>query len=134
MALMTFFTPPIQFPNTSYSNQPATSTNAQTQQIGDLSVSLQLLPGHSNVANTVVLLINDSEGKPVINAQVRLTINMQVMDMGTGSAVINGGNPVYVTTFAKNAAFNMAGVWVINVEIQQPGQSAVQGTFQVTLS
>jgi methionine-rich copper-binding protein CopC/putative copper export protein len=137
MALMTFFTPPIHFPDIVYNNQPAASANptgTQTQQIGDLSVSLQVLPGYSNTANTVVLLINDSKGQPITNAQVRLTTNMQVMDMGTGHAVINGGNPVYATTFAKNAAFNMAGVWVITVEIQQPGQSAVQGTFQVTLS
>jgi methionine-rich copper-binding protein CopC/putative copper export protein len=137
MALMTFFTPPIHFPDVTYSSQAvnlASTTNAQTKQIDDLSVSLQLLPGRSNQANTVVLLINDSNGKPVTNAQVHLTTNMQAMDMGIGSAAMNGGNPVYITTFAKNASFNMVGVWIINVEIQRPKHNTGQGTFQVTLS
>jgi methionine-rich copper-binding protein CopC/putative copper export protein len=144
MALMTFFSPPIHFPAISYSNPStgsASTANAQTRQIGNLSVSLQLLPGRTGEANTVILLINDSNGKPVTDAQVRLAINMRMMDMGTKSALISGaspgttdGNPVYITTFDKDATFNMAGLWVITVEIQQPNQNAVQGTFQVMLS
>ncbi len=136
MALMTFFTPPIHFPAVTYSNQltgPASTTNVQTKKIGDFSVSVQLLPGRSDVANTIILLINDSNGRPVTDAQVRLTTNMQVMDMGTESALIDGGNPVYIATFDKGATFNMAGPWIITVEIQQPNQNAVQGTFQVML-
>jgi methionine-rich copper-binding protein CopC/putative copper export protein len=140
IALMTFFTPPIHFPAITYSDQltgPASTTNAQTQQIGDLSVSLQLLPGQSEKANTVILLINDNTGKAVTNAQVRLTTNMQAMDMGTRSALIPGAtsnDPVYTTTFDKGATFNMVGIWIITVEIQQPDQNPVQGTFQVMIS
>lgn len=142
MALMAFFTPPIHFPAISYSN-PSTGSvataNAQTEQMGNLSVSLQVLPGRSGQANTVILLINDSNGKPVTDAQVRLTINMQVMDMGTKNVVIPGTSPgttgdqVYMATFDKGTTFNMAGLWVIAVQIQQPDQSAVQGTFQVMI-
>jgi putative copper export protein/methionine-rich copper-binding protein CopC len=137
MALMTFFTPPIHFPAVTYSNQPtgpASTTNAQTGKIGDLSVSVQLLPGRSDEANAVILLINDSNGRPVTDAQVHLTTNMQVMDMGTQSVLIDGGNPVYLATFDKGTTFNMAGLWVITVEIQQPNQNVVQGTFQVMIS
>jgi putative copper export protein/methionine-rich copper-binding protein CopC len=137
MALMTFFTPPIHFPAVTYSNQPtrsADTTNTQTKKIGDLSVSVQVLPGHSEKANTVILLINDSNGEAVTDAQVRLTTNMQAMDMGTQSALIDGGNPVYTATFDKGVTFNMAGLWVISVEIERPDQNAVQGTFQVMLS
>jgi hypothetical protein len=140
IALMTFFTPPIHFPAISYSNQstgPASTTNAQTQQIGDLSVSLQLLPGQSEKANTVILLVNDKTGKPVTNAQVRLTMNMQAMDMGTRSALIpatTSENSAYTITFDKGTTFNMTGLWIITVEIQQPNQNPVQGTFQVMVS
>jgi methionine-rich copper-binding protein CopC/putative copper export protein len=144
MALMTFFSPPIHFPAISYSNPStgsATTANAQTRQIGNLSVSLQLLPGRINEANTVILLINDSNGKPVTDAKVRLSINMQLMDMGTRNALIPGaspgstdGNPVYIMTFDKGTTFSMTGLWVIAVEIQQPDHDAVQGTFQVMLS
>lgn len=143
MALMAFFTPPIHFPAISYSN-PSTgavaTAHAQTEQMGNLSVSLQLLPGRSDQANTIILLINDSNGKPVTDAQVHLTINMQIMDMGTKNVVIPGTSPgttgdqVYMATFDKNTTFSMAGLWIIAVEIQQPDQSVVQGTFQVMIS
>src|SRR5436853_5969464 len=134
---MVFFSPPIQFPAISYTNQSTESsstTNTQTKPIGNLSVSLQLLPGRSNDANTVILLINDSNGKTVTDARVHLTVNMQMMDMGTKDGLITGGNPVYITTFDKGATFSMTGLWVITVEIQQPNQNAVQGTFQAMLS
>ena len=135
-ALMAFFTPPIHFPAITYNNQSTGSdgtANAQTKQIGDLSVSLQLLPRHSNQTNTILLVINDSTGKPVTDAQIHLSTNMQAMDMGTGQALITGGNPVYITTFDKNATFNMAGLWVINLNIQRPNQNPLQGTFQVMI-
>jgi putative copper export protein/methionine-rich copper-binding protein CopC len=151
VALMTFFTPPIHFPAVTSSNQSAESyptTNAQTKQIGDLSVSLFLSPGRSDQTNTVVLLINDRNGKPVTDAQVRLTMNMQVMDMGTKNVLIPGASPgttgnglgttssspAYVATFDKGDTFSMAGLWVIAVEIQRPNQDAVKGTFEVMLS
>jgi hypothetical protein len=134
MALMTFFTPPIHFPPITYSNQSTGSPNTQTRQIGDLSVSLQLLPGRIDESNTIILQINDPSGKPVTDAQVRLAVNMQVMDMGTQDVFIPSGNPVYITTFEKNATFNMAGAWVITVTIERSNQNAAQGTFQVMVS
>jgi methionine-rich copper-binding protein CopC len=136
-ALMSFYAPPIVFPNVTYTNQSDISANAvntQTKQIGPFSVTLELLPGHIDHPNTVIMLINDSHGKPVTDAQIQLAVNMQIMDMGTSHALITGGNPVYATTFDPRQAFNMAGPWVINVEIQRPNQQAAHDTFQVMLS
>jgi len=136
-ALMSFFAPPIVFPDVTYTNQPVSPTNTvntQTKQIGPFSVTLDLLPGHIGQSNTLILLINDRNGKPVTDAQVQLTANMQIMDMGTGHALITGGNPVYATTFDQHQAFSMGGSWNIRVEIQRPNQQAVQDTFDIMLS
>jgi putative copper export protein len=136
-ALMSFFAPPIVFPDRTYTNQldiPTNAVSTQTKQIGPFSVILELLPGRITQSNTVIILIKDSNGQAVTDAQVRLTTEMQAMDMGTSHAVITGGNPVYATTFDLHLAFNMSGFWTINVEIQRPNQQAVQGTFEVMLS
>jgi methionine-rich copper-binding protein CopC len=136
-ALMSFFAPPIVFPDVTYANQlesPTNAMNTQTKQIGPLSVTLELSPGHINQSNTVIMLIKDKKGKPVTDAQVQLTINMQIMDMGTAHALITGSNSVYATTFDPHQAFTMAGPWSIKVEIQLPNQQAVQDTFEVMLS
>ena len=136
-ALMSFFAPPIVFPDVTYTNQPVSPTNTvntQTKQIGPFSVTLDLLPGHIGQSNTLILLINDRNGKPVTDAQVQLTTNMQIMDMGTGHALITGSNPVYATTFDQHQAFSMGGSWAISVEIQRPNQQAVQDTFDIMLS
>lgn len=139
-ALMAFFAPPIVFPNIDYATAANTSTappagiNAQTEQVGNLSVTLQVSPGRSGYANTVILTINDSNGNPVTNAQVQLSTNMVIMDMGTAHTTIAGGNPTYIATFNKNAAFSMAGLWDITVKIQLPHQTPVQTIFQVMLN
>ncbi|GER87210.1 hypothetical protein KDW_13720 [Dictyobacter vulcani] len=137
-ALQQFFAPPIEFPNVKYDRQPITQQNrpvtSQTRQIGDLSVNLQLLPGRVGYAHTVIILINDNKGRPVTNAQVNLTVNMQLMDMGEGQASVQGGNPVYIATFDKHAAFSMAGLWDIKVEIQRPNQKTLTETFKITLT
>ncbi len=139
-ALMAFFAPPIVFPNIDYATAanssvaPPPGINAQTEQVGDLSVTLQVSPGRSGYANTVILTINDSAGNPVTDAQVQLSTNMVIMDMGNAHATINGGNPTYIATFNKNAAFSMDGLWDITVRIQRPGQAAMQTIFQVTLN
>lgn len=136
-ALMSFFAPPIVFPDVTYTNQlesPTNAVNTQTKQIGPLSVTLELLPGHIDQFNTVIILIKDKHGKPVTDAQVQLSTNMQIMDMGTQHAQITGGHPVYATTFDPHHAFTMAGPWIITVEIQLPNQPSVQDTFEVMLS
>lgn len=135
-ALKSFFAPPIDFPNIKYNNQAPRNTtiNAQTRQIGDLTVTLQVLPGRIGYEHTVIVLITDNKGKPVSNAQVNLVANMQLMNMGEGRASIQQGNPVYIATFDKRAAFNMAGLWNIKVEIQRPGQKMLTDTFKITLT
>jgi len=140
-SLMAFYAPPIVFPAVNYTtaastNQPSpptTSINAQTQRVGNLTVTLQVLPGRVDYANTVIVTINDSSGNPVTDAQVQLRTNMELMDMGTAQATVKGGNPTYIALFNKDAAFSMFGVWDIAVRIQRPNQAPVQTIFKVTL-
>lgn len=139
-AFMAFFAPPILFPTIDYATAANTSAapppgiNAQTEQVGNLSVTLQVSPGRTGYANTVILTINDSAGNPVTDAQVQLTTNMVIMNMGTAHVTLAGSNPTYIATFSKGQAFSMSGLWDITVNIQLPHQSPVQSIFQVTLS
>ena len=139
-ALMTFFAPPIVFPNINYAQSQAapstntTSTPAQTAQVGNLSVTLQVLPGRVNYANEVLVTLNDTAGNAVTNATIQISINMEIMDMGTAHTTLKGGSPVYTATFPKDATFSMAGVWDIQLTIQRPHQSALQTIFSVTLA
>lgn len=137
IAFMSFYAPAIVFPNITYSNPslPANSTeNIQTKQVGNLSLSLQLLPGRVDAANTLVVIINDLNDKSVTDAQVRFTINMETMDMGTTSIMTKGGNPLYVASLRKGKGFSMAGLWDIGVVVQRPGQPPVKTNFQVMVS
>ncbi len=136
-ALEAFYAPPINYPNIKYSNAPASqngSINLQTRLIGDLNVTFQILPGHTGYNHAVILTINDSKGLPVTNAQVQLTTDMVLMDMGEQHVTMQGGNPYYSATFDKRAAFNMPGLWNIDVTIQRPGQKEVKGSFKITLT
>jgi methionine-rich copper-binding protein CopC/putative copper export protein len=141
-SLMAFYAPPIVFPavtstttaSTNRPSPPTTPINAQTQRVGNFTVTLQVLPGRVDYANTVIITINDSSGNPVTDAQVQLSTNMELMDMGTARAAVKGGNPTYIATFNKDAAFSMFGVWDIAVRIQRPNQAPVQALFKVTLT
>jgi methionine-rich copper-binding protein CopC/putative copper export protein len=146
-ALMAFYAPPIVFPANSYAISTCSGTprgcqaspstaaiNAQMQKAGNLAVTLVVLPGRVDYANTVVVTINDSQGNPVTDAQVQLSTNMELMDMGTAHATVKGGNPTYIATFNKDAAFSMSGAWDITVRIQRPNQVVVQTIFKVTLA
>ncbi len=141
VALMNFFAPPVVFPNVNYAtliNQAnANSTPAsqtQTQTAGGLTITLAVSPAHVNTPNTVTLTLKDAQSKAVSNATVKLTLNMQIMNMGTANATINAGNPTYTATFSATQTFTMAGLWLIHVEIDRPGQPAVNATFQVLAS
>lgn len=136
-ALMTFFAPPIVFPNVNYTQSPAStagSSNAQTKTVGNLSVTLQVTPARVAETNTVTVTLRDSTGKQVTDAQVQLSTNMQIMDMGVTQKTVKGGNPAYVAIFASGEGFSMAGLWDIIVRIQRPNQQPVQVQFQVTVS
>ncbi len=135
-ALMSFYAPPIVFPNITYTNPPIQNEagNAQTKQIGGISIALQVLPGKIGVSNSIIVILTDSNGNPITDARVQLSTNMIVMDMGTAHATIDKGSPVYVATFNKAEAFSMAGVWNIEVSVQRAGQAGVQAAFQVTVA
>jgi hypothetical protein len=138
-SFMTFYAPPIVFPNINYSN-PAASTPAsntpaaQTKQVSDLSLTLQVLPGKVNTLNTLILLITNRSGASVTNAKVIVESNMQIMNMGTAHKTLKSGNPVYATTFTKSQAFSMAGVWQLGVTIQRSGHPTLQTTFQINVT
>jgi methionine-rich copper-binding protein CopC len=143
VALMNFFAPPVVFPNVNYAalvNQanvnstPASQTQTQTQTAGGLTIILAVSPAHVNTPNTVTLTLKDAQSKAVSSATVKLTLNMQIMNMGTANATIKAGNPTYTATFSATQTFTMAGLWLIHVEIDLPGQPAVNTTFQVTAS
>jgi methionine-rich copper-binding protein CopC/putative copper export protein len=134
LSLMDYFAPPIVFPDVNYSSaQEAVDSTRQTKQLGEFSVTVEVLPGQSAIRNTVVVLITDKNGQPVTDAQVKLTTNMQTMNMGTGHATIKGGQPAYSATFEPNVAFNMSGLWYIDVQIEREGQQVAQGQFQIVL-
>lgn len=139
LALMNFFAPPVVFPNVDYAalvNQSSTSGTpaqpvSQTQTANGVTATLQVSPARAGATNTVTLTLNDAQGKPVTNATVKLSINMQIMDMGTANATINGGSATYTATFSANQAFSMSGAWTVQVEIGRPAQQAIHLTFQV---
>lgn len=137
VALMNFFAPPVILPNLDYTalvNQANASANptTQTQNVGGLSITMSVSPARVNATNTVSLTINDAQGKAISNATVKLAVNMQIMDMGTATATINGGSATYTTTFQAAQTFTMPGLWVIEATIDQPGQQPIVATFRVT--
>jgi methionine-rich copper-binding protein CopC/putative copper export protein len=141
-ALMSFFAPPIVFPNINYAANASgsstattpTTTNTQVKQAGNLTVKLQVYPARVDFNNSVIVTLNDSSGNPVTDAQVQISINMELMDMGIAHATIQGGNATYVATLSKDEAFSMPGFWDIVLKIQRPNQAPAQVTFQVTVA
>ena len=139
--LMSFFAPPIVFPDVSYkltvTNNPTPQQSVLTQQAGHLTVSLEMQPGRVGVANTMIITLKDrTTGQPVTNARISATTNMQIMDMGTVNKELaaSGNNATYTATFQPGESFFMIGAWVISLTIQQPGKAAVQTQFVVTLT
>jgi len=135
-AIMTFYSPPIVFPNVTYTNPPATSSSStpvQTQSVGGLTVKLQVAPGRVNVLNVVTLHITDSNGTPVTNAHVQVITDMQVMNMGVAQHVANGDGSTYTASFTPSEAFAMSGVWNVRVVVQRTGHANVTMTFPVSV-
>jgi methionine-rich copper-binding protein CopC/putative copper export protein len=140
VALMAFFAPPIVFPNKTYSQYPNASSNSgstvqtQTRHVGNLTMTLTVKPAKAGETNTVSVTLKDTHtDKFVTNAHIKVNINMQIMDMGTFTATMTGGNPTYRATFTPSTAFSMSGIWNIDLFIQQPGQSALSIPFPVTV-
>jgi methionine-rich copper-binding protein CopC/putative copper export protein len=135
-AFMSFYAPPIVFPNITYTNPTrANSTETtQTKQAANLSLTLQLIPGRVDASNTLVVIINDLNDKPVTDAHVYFTINMEVMDMGTTRIMVQGGDPIYAASFPKGRVFSMAGLWDIELVVQRPRQAPVREVFQVMIT
>lgn len=141
-ALMTFFAPPIVFPDVTYKltitiNNGAPAPNVLTQQAGNLNISLEMQPGRVGVANTMIITLKDkTTGQPVANAHIAASTNMQIMDMGTANKELasSGSDGTYTAAFRPDESFSMIGAWDITLTIQQPGHTAVQTQFVVTLT
>ncbi len=137
-ALMSFYAPPIVSPGINYAAQagstPTASQNIQTKQVGNLSIRLEVLPARLNTANTVIVSLIASNGNPVTDAQVLITTNMAVMDMGTVRETTRGESSTYIAVFSQDEAFSMYGDWTIDVSIQRPQQQPVHVTYVVTLT
>ena len=137
---MSFFAPPIVFPNINYAQNAAstaaspTSSNMQTQKAGNLTITLLVLPGRVHYANTVIVsMVDNSSGKQVTDAVVKMSINMDVMDMGTTNTTIKGNNPIYIAAFNRDTTFSMPGAWDIGLSIQRPNERPVEAIFTVTI-
>lgn len=145
-ALMAFYAPPIVFPPLSTATSAGSTGSAgsgitgaspmQKQTIGNLTVSLIVLPARVDSANTVIVTLQDANGAFITDARIQLTTNMQVMDMGiaTKEAQTGGNGNLYEATFRAGEAFSMAGDWVISLAIQRPGQPALAAQFVVLMT
>ncbi len=143
-ALMSFYAPPIVFPNISYTNAPnapATATgtptnantNTQQQKVGTFTIGLQVSPARVTSTNTVVVSITDATGKAVTNAKVEIITNMQAMDMGTAIQNAKTRGATYVATFAPGESFSMSSLWNVEIRFQIPGKAVQKATFQVAI-
>jgi methionine-rich copper-binding protein CopC/putative copper export protein len=142
-ALLSFFAPPIVFPTVDYTqpSQPSSSSttapttlNVQTQEVGNLAITLQILPGRIHYANTVIVSLKDrSSSNLITGAEVKMSINMVVMDMGTSSTTIKGDNPTYIAVFKRDTAFSMPGDWDIGLTILRPGTAPINAHFTVSV-
>jgi hypothetical protein len=109
--------------------------STQTQQVGNLSVTLTVSPGKIDVANTITVRITDTHsGQFVTSAHIVISTNMELMDMGTVRATMMGGTPTYRATFAQDITFSMTGTWDITLSIQLPNQLHDTVVFRVWLS
>ena len=140
-ALMDFFAPPIVFPplntnNTASAANPTKAPIIQTQQVGNLSISLEVTPAQADASNTVIITLKDNSGNPVTDVHVRISTNMELMDMGTArkDLLAQAGSSTYVAVFNASEAFSMSGAWDITLSIQRPNSAPVQARFVVTLT
>ena len=140
--MLSFFAPPIVFPAINYSqstNNTTTATsptapNVQTQVVGNLAITLQVLPGATHYANTVIVSMKDrTTGSLVTDADIKISINMVLMLMGTANATIARGNPTYIAVFGQQTTFSMPGAWNIKLSIQRPGDAPVEALFTVNI-
>ena len=137
-AFMGFFAPPIVFPpldTGAISSHPTNGQATQTQQVGNLSVSLEVAPAQADTSNTVIITLKDHSGTPVTDAHVRISTNMELMNMGTArkDLLAQDGSSTYVAVFSAGQAFSMAGSWDVTLSIQRPNSAPVQAQFVVTL-
>ncbi len=139
-ASLSFFAPPIVFPTVDYTQPSSSSTtapttlNVQTQEVGNLAITLQILPGRIHYANTIIVSLKDrSSDNLITGAEVKMSINMVVMDMGTSSTTIKGDNPTYIAVFKRDTAFSMPGDWDIGLTILRPGKAPIDAHFTVTV-
>ena len=126
LALLSFFAPPIQFPDLDYhaasdvKNMSSTGgAQQQSQVVGDMTVTLQAQPAKVNIPTTIVVQLADTQGQPITDAQVHLSSAMVAMNMGVTEVPLQKRNTVYTTILPRNV-FSMTGAWNIELKILRP--------------
>ena len=125
--------PPLPANATTFSSTTSNTLTAQTNQVSDLAVTLQVLPGKSDAQNSIIITLTDHNGRFISDAQVEVNVNMQIMDMGTTRQTLHANNSIYTMALDKGKGFNMAGLWSVSLSIQRPGQAPLQTTFQINI-
>ncbi len=139
-SLMSFFSPPVVFPAIDYSAVLAAQNaepvpTVQNQQQGNLVATFEVTPARIDTANTVLVKLNDTQGKPVSDAQVRISVNMVIMNMGqVGTVASHESSATYRAVFDPTQSFTMEGAWAVEVEVTRAGQPEIQFVFHVIIS
>ena len=109
-------------------------SSVQTKPLSNLSVTLAVTPGNINATNTVIAQIKDRRnGQFVTDARVKVSINMDQMNMGTVQASMSVGTLAYRAVFVQDTTFSMTGIWDITLTVQLPYQGQSIILFQMWL-
>ena len=102
-----------------------------TSHTGNLQLSLSLNPDPLQPGpNTFTLQVKDPAGQPVAGAQLRWSMNMTNMNMGSQDGQMTDlGSGRY----QARGAFSMGGPWRINVDISKDGQTLGSGYFDLQI-
>jgi hypothetical protein len=109
--------------------------NGQTQQAGDLTISLQFSPNPPKVSGTpatqVQIALRGKDGQVLSGAQVEVSLVMLTMDMGTNdTAAQETGQGQY----QARVAFPMPGAWQVTIRVTPSNGTAVSSTFSVDVA
>lgn len=119
-ALLGAFAGTLVAPPTSAGTTAPTGPFLQTQQVGDHTITLNVVPAKFG-ANTFTVTVKDSKGQPVSNAIVVATTVMLDMDMGEESATLTPVGADQPGVYSGQGNLTMGGHWKIIVKVALPG-------------
>jgi nitrogen fixation protein FixH len=109
----------------------SSATPASGASTSGWKLNLKVEPDHPRMVRPAkfAVLITDSNGKPVENAQVIGTLNMTLMDMGKAEVKFD---PKGSGEYDSVKSFDMSGPWELSVDAEQ-GALRAHKVFQVTV-